>query len=186
MTRAAAVAVTACLLAGCAAEEEPVTLPPLSPAATATAATPSTTPTPTPTETAERDDVRAVYVRAAHAYHRAQSLPPRRQRAYLAKWETDPLLSQDLATLRKARKGHYTLAGRPVLHIVEITVDGDTATVEDCVDHSREFWRDTRTGRAIAGSRQRDGVWAFTTLTRTADGWRASSVTAKQQRCQHE
>lgn len=174
-----------CLLAaGCADDPEPVSLPPLSPSAT-TSATAPPVPTTTAAEAEEERAVRAVYVAAASAYHRAQTMSAHRQRTYLAQWEVDPLLSQDLAQLTKARKEHYTLAGRPVLHIVDVTVDGTTATVEDCVDHSAEYWKDSRTGRAITGSRQADGVWAFTTLTRTADGWRASEVAAKKERCDH-
>lgn len=181
----AVVLVAGCLfVAGCADQPKPVSLPSLSSSATATASASSSSATPTPS--AERNDeqtVRKVYVASASAYHRAQSVAPHQQRTYLEQWEIDPLLSQDLAALKKGRKGHYTLVGRPALHIVEVTVDGTSATVEDCVDHGAEYWKDSRTGRAIAGSRQPDGVWAFTTLTRTSDGWRVSEVSGRKQRC---
>lgn len=130
-----------------------------------------------------RDLLSREYPEFVNSYYLAQYKSVGEQRGFLARWETDPLLSKDLTGLEQAREQHIRYVGTPMTHIIKITVVGNKAIVHDCLDTSSVHRQDSRTGRTIAGSTGAPASRVITKYKETNDGWRAYESSGSQKTC---
>ncbi|MQA01727.1 MAG: hypothetical protein GEV07_03000 [Streptosporangiales bacterium] len=179
--------------AACAQEEdEPVELPSLTGSETVNR-TPSATSAPSETASGDYSDqamgaedaVREVYKALIDVSHRAQRKPPAEQREYLGGWTTGAELRARLQALRTNHREHERLVGHEESNVmrVDIYADGKTASVDDCLDLSKSYSVDARTGREIAGSRGTEDFWGIAFLRKTDAGWRVYDTFYQPEKC---
>lgn len=177
-------------LTGCSSGsgEEPAVLPPI----TATPSTPApvgTLPSPssTPTGTAGMSDarqVRSVYLRVAATYKKASQMPAADREPYLSQWMIDPALGIFVDAMAQADKRHERRTGKRVPHLFNVSVDGDTAHVDDCSDDREALRKDTDTGEVVAGGQEH--LWYTADLKRTSEGWRIYRTSVRSEPCASE
>lgn len=162
--------------------EQPATLPPVTSSAGGASTSSSVTPSAAD-DAVEEKAIRAVYRDFLANRNGVIRLSPAQARRAVAQWLTDPELSKALDTLEEARANHLSNRGLIKSDIMMITIDGDTARLEDCMDKNATYLVDSRTGRKIAGSTGDSDIWAVSDFKKTADGWRISATSSKHESC---
>lgn len=178
---ACAVLLTATSGCGPGEDEQPATLPPVTPSTTA-----PTSPSPVPTRTeglSDKAQVRTVYTEFLIHHLDAQDQPKESRRKFLSQWMIDPALRTHLEDFNRQQKDHQRTSGQYKSNIIEIRVKRDDATVEDCIDQRSYKLRDSRTGRTLAVDSEDDFFWGVTTLRRVRDGWRVDQTGYKDETC---
>ncbi len=120
-------------LTACSGESETVTPPTVQLTTTTTAPTTTSTTEPTTTTTQDPDiaEILAVYNGALRYFKPNQALDP--EVPGLENFITDPLYSTKQRILSEwAADGFVLGEGEYKVHVLDVTVDGDTATVRSC------------------------------------------------------
>ena len=92
----------------------------------------------------------------------------------LAEYATGAVLDNVLGKLAVRQQAGTRLYGAPVPHVRAVSVSGDRATIQDCLDNSATGLVD-KAGNKVSVGRDRQATTA--TLVRTGDTWRVSEIT---------
>lgn len=89
----------------------------------------------------------------------------------------DPYLDHLLAQMAAYGAQHEEQKGAGILHITQVQVNGNQATVRDCQDESHVALADTRSGETIPHTTGSAHTSYLATLARGTDGrWRLTSL----------
>jgi hypothetical protein len=152
------------LTAGCSASPASVALPRRSsPATAANAAAPRLTP---------RQQVIAAYTGYTQTLPEAESTRSAVQvRALMAPYLSASGIAALLRAFRAVWRKHEISYGRPVTHIMRVTITGSRAVVDDCANDSHSGLEDASTGRTITATLGSSRVNLVTSLIRVHGRW---------------
>ncbi|RAY12965.1 hypothetical protein DPM19_23465 [Actinomadura craniellae] len=162
------------LSASCSDKGATVALPPQH---TSTPALPSATP-PKP----DADAVRDAYQRFVALLDRADTLPAGNRTQQLSRYMTNPQLSQVLDRIKALHAKKLTSYGASVVHIKDVKVEGDNATVHDCQNSWNSGLMNATTRKKVNRGVKEENVEAF--LIKGTDGrWRVRKYVVLGEGC---
>jgi len=146
-------------------------------------------PTVATTATSRPGDARTAVLAAFTAFWpasaRAERLSPAKAEALMAPLAAQPYLGHLLSQMAAYRTRHEEQAGYAIPHVTRVHVNDSAATVYDCQDESRVHLADTRTGKAIPGTKGHARTYYIASLARGSDGrWRLTSLAQVAVKCE--
>ena len=150
--------------------------------APAAAVSRATVPPPAASPGSARAAVIAAYNALWPAGQRADTAPAAQRQAILTPVATGTELAGMLSAIAADTTAGQASWGQPVLHPYDVTVDGTTATLQDCQDEMATGMMSTVTGQKLTHGGPR--VHFDATLDQGADGaWRVAKLTVSSQPC---
>jgi hypothetical protein len=124
----------------------------------------------------------AAYTALWPAGQRADIAPAAQRQAILAPVATGAELTGMLSAIAADANADQVSWGQPVLHPYDVTVDGTTATLQDCQDETQTGMMNQVTGEKLTHGGPK--VHFDATLDLGADGaWRVAELTLSSQPC---
>jgi len=166
------------LLVSCSGEHPTVALPTQ---ADPVSASPSSS-TPSVSPEAEAEAIKYAYQQFTALLDRADRLPASTRRQELSMYMADPQLSRVLNRIEELHADNLTAYGSTIVHVKNVLIDGDNATLHDCQDTRKAGLMKATTRKKINRGIKEEHIKAL--LIKGSDGrWRVRKSISLGQGC---